>query len=385
MNLFVKLLLGLLILVTLAALYVLNPRQPTPEGASSAALYQPGALTVIREPVALTDSSRPTQPNGDFGGLPRRELNGLLWYPAERQQDPLPVIVYSHGFMSSAAEPEYLARFLVPKGYVLVAVNYPLSHGRAPGGANALDVIHQPGDLSFVIDSLLARAETSGDPLYQRLDASRIAAVGLSLGGLTTQFAAYHRDLRDPRLAAAVSIAGPSSFLERRFFQTSDLPFMMIAGSADAIVPYTANAAPIPDKVDNSLLLSLKQGSHVGFVDLTRLYMRWSRHPDRLICPLLLRGLEQHGNGEAEQLPPDPELGLSDTVALPCSEDDWPRSMRPARQQMLTQLAVYAFLESVFAADPDRRQAMQTYLREELPAENPGARVRFSSGFSWPN
>ncbi len=380
MNRVLKILLGVTVVLVVAVIYVLNPRLPSPEGEQSAALYQPGVLGVERKPIALVDRSRPTDPNGDFEGRPERELEGYLWVPQQRDAGPFPLIVYSHGFMSSVREPGYLVDFLVPKGYVVVAVNYPLTHGRAPGGANFNDVVNQPGDISFIIDALLARNADEDDVLYGLLDPARIAAAGLSLGGLTTKLVAYHRDLRDPRIAAAVSLAGPSSFLEPAFFQTTDIPFMMIAGSDDAMVPYEANAAPIPGKVDNSLLVNLVDGSHVGFADVSSVFMRWFRHPDRWFCPLLLRGLDRE-HAEAEPaLPPDPGIGISTNVAMPCAMETWDRAMRPATQQMLTRLALYAFLEQAFADATDRRQAMARYLTEVLATENADVSVTAAAG-----
>jgi dienelactone hydrolase len=378
MKRFAKIVVALMVVATLAGLYVLNPRLPTPHGEQSAALYRAGVLRIATEPIALVDASRPTRSNGDFAGSPSRALNGFVWYPAEQGARPFPLVVYSHGFMSSVAEPEYLVNFLVPKGYAVVAVDYPLSHGGAPGGPTVSDVVNQPGDISFVIDALLARSADAGDRLYGLLDPSRIAAVGLSLGGLTTQLAAYHRDVRDPRLAAAVSIAGPSAFLERSFFQTREIPFMMIAGSTDAIVPYEANAAPMPAKVGNGLLVTLDQGSHVGFAGASASrFFRWAQHPDKVVCPLLLRNLDRNGsdNGGAPVLAPDPEIGISTSGAAPCTTQTFERAMRPADQQMLTRLALYAFLEKVFAHDDERRRQMDRYLTSQFTAENPTATV----------
>ncbi len=376
MRLFLKILLGLIVALILATIYVLNPRLPTPDGQHSAALYESGSLGVARQAIALTDPSRPTSPNGDFEGSPVRELNGYLWIPDRTEQKPFPLIVYSHGFMSSVAEPRYLVDFLVPKGYAIVAVDYPLTYSGAPGGANAADVIHQPGDVSFLIDALLARNADEQDSLHGMLNPERIAAVGLSLGGLTTKFSAYHRDLHDPRLRAAVSIAGPSSFLEPKFFETTSLPFLMIAGSADAIISYEDNAAPIPDKVDNGQLVTLHNGSHVGFADVARIYMRWFRHPDKPLCPLLLRSLERQGDAADAILAPDPDLGISTAGEPPCAMENFERAMRPAEQQMLTRLALYAFLERTFADSAERRQAMEHYLTETFAHENPEVSVR---------
>lgn len=365
----VKTLLVSLALVAIAAAYVMSPFLPTPSGPQSLALYQPGELGMAREPLAITDNTRATMANGVFAGQPFRELNGQIWYPRDRGEGPYSLILYSHGFMSSVGEAGYLVDFLVPKGYVLAAVDYPLSSGDAPGGPTVNDVRNQPGDVSFVLDHLLTRNSTEDDSLFGLIDPQRIAAAGLSLGGLTSQLAAFHRDMRDPRVAAAVSIAGPAVFLTPEFFSTSTLPFMMIAGSADAIIPYEAHAVPIPQKSPQSLLVTLQGGTHVGFANISTTFMRWFNHPDELVCPMLLRGLE---NGDApieEMLPPDAVIGISTETAIPCTMTEFERAMRPGEQQMLTRLAILSFLESVFAADPTRRSQMETYLISDLAQE----------------
>jgi len=129
---------------------------------------------------------------------------------------------------------------------------------KAPGGANVFDVVNQPGDVSFLIDTLLA---WSGDPendFHQRIDAARIGIAGTSLGGMTTELTAYHPRLRDPRVKAAVSIAGPLQLFGRAFFAESTLPFMMVAGDIDAMVPYEQNARPVLERVNNAWLVSLE-------------------------------------------------------------------------------------------------------------------------------
>ncbi len=376
MRLLRNLLLSIIVIVGIVAVYVLNPDLPEPQGEQSASLYEPGSLGVSSEAIALTDNSRPTMANGTYEGSDSRLLEGYVWYPDETEAGPFPLVVYSHGYMSSVDEADYMVDFLVPKGYVVVAVNYPLSNGAAPGGPIVTDVINQAGDVSFVIDALLTRNTSAGDSLQGLIDPERIAAVGLSLGGLTTQLVAYHQTERDERIRTAVSIAGPSAMLEREFFQTSDNPFLMVAGTDDAIVPYDMNAEPMPEKVDNSLLATLDGGSHVGFVTIASTFLRWFDHPDALVCPMLLSGLENGGEGRPETiLTPDAAIGISNTVSEPCPNENFNRAMRPGQQQMLTRLAVYAFLESSFAEEATQRQNMQTYLNTGLAQENSGVQV----------
>jgi pimeloyl-ACP methyl ester carboxylesterase len=369
MTQFFKILLAIVALLGIAAAYVLNPALPKPAGPQGDILYQPGELGLTGEALALTDNTRATMANGEFAGQPFRELNGQLWTPRDRGQGPYPLILYSHGFMSSVSEAGYLVDFLVPKGYVIAAVDYPLSSGGAPGGPTVNDVLNQPGDVSFVLDHLLTRNSTEGDALFGLIDPQRIAAAGLSLGGLTTQLAAFHRDVRDPRITAAVSIAGPAVFLTPEFFSTSDMPFMMIAGSADAIIPYQAHAAPIPQKSPQSLLVTLEGGTHIGFTSIASTFMRWFNHPDKLVCPMLLRGLENGDAPPEEMLPADAAIGISTDAAAPCTMTEFERAMRPGEQQMLTRLAMLSFLESVFAAEPVRRAQMRRYLTNTLAQE----------------
>ena len=120
------------------------------------------------------------------------------------------MVIYSHGFMSSREEAQYLGEYLASHGYVVAAADYPLSGFNAPGPQLAQDVVNQPGDISFILDDLLRRNDSAGDTLHNRIDPQRIAAVGLSLGGMTTELVAYHPETSDPRVAAAVSIAGPT-------------------------------------------------------------------------------------------------------------------------------------------------------------------------------
>ena len=90
------------------------------------------------------------------------------------------------------------------------------------------DVINQPGDISFLIDLMLKRNAEPSDTLYQTIDPDKIAVAGVSLGALTSMLATFHRKLRDPRIAALISIAGPTAIFSPDFFAGRDIPFLMV-------------------------------------------------------------------------------------------------------------------------------------------------------------
>ena len=73
---------------------------------------------------------------------------------------------------------------------------------------NEADVVNQPGDVSFVISSLLALQADPRSPLHGLIDARRIAVAGHSDGAETALAVADARRLRDRRVRAAVVMSG---------------------------------------------------------------------------------------------------------------------------------------------------------------------------------
>ncbi len=345
-------------------------------GDQSTQWYAEGSHGVIETVVEFEDSSRPTAAYKDYPGSDSRSMTGRIWQP--ESQTPAPLVFYSHGFMSSHSEGEYIGRFLATHGYITVAVDFPLTGASAPAGPLVTDVINQPQDVSFVLDQLLVRNRDQDDPMYGRIDPLRVAAVGLSLGGLTTELVAFHSQLRDPRIRAAASIAGPTANMTRGFFTSRVLPFLMLAGSSDQIVPYIGNALPILNKAPGATLVTLDAASHAGFAAQAAGVFRFANHPDEWVCPSLVSNLEN--GGEQPLFQDDPEAGLvSRTGVLPCQTDKFERAMRPAEQVTFMRLVIYSFLEAELADSDDRRKSAKHFLMEVLPAENPEVKVAVST------
>lgn len=361
----------LLVFIVAGYWFVAVPGHEEPNGEQSRNWFATGTYAVIIDRFRAVDKSRPTAPNNDYKGSPERVFKGRIWRPAGRNK-PGPLLVYSHGFMSFHQEGAYLTRFLASHGYTVVAVDYPLTNYFAPGNPKLDDVVNQPADVSFLIDTLLARSQDRNDVLYNTIDPHHIAVAGVSLGGLTTTLVAFHPKVRDTRIAAAISIAGPASMFEPGYFAGNPLPFMMISGDQDVMVPYNANAREIPQKDPGSILVTLKGGTHTGFAMPSATFMRFMGNPDNFGCKGLMRFLHIK-NGEnflGELGDAQYHVGKS-SGALPCSGDIPPTAMSGARQHVFTTLAVYAFLESVFAQDDKMRAAARSYLLKTLPAENP--------------
>lgn len=375
LKLLLKILAALLLVILLLAAYVKYSHQPEPfpAGSESADRLAPGPWSVGGFEEKFVDRKRPTQPNGDYPGENKRKLEGNVWYPLEAEVGPRPLLVFSHGFTSFRRNGVYLAEHLASRGFVVVAVDYPLTSMSAPGGAMVEDVVNQPGDISFLIDTLLGYSAVSGHALSGKIDPERIGVFGISLGGLTSTLAGFHPQLRDPRIGAAMSIAGPTIFFTADFFAHADLPFMMLAGDRDVLVPFAQNALPIPEKKPGAELLVLRGGSHTGFSGGTAL-LRAMHNTDAVGCWSVGRYIDAGASNQWEGLFGPPELGIDYSAENKlCQTDPLPKTMNVLRQQMIARVVVTAFFEKSLSRDEKVRRAAADYLERSISREVPEA------------
>jgi predicted alpha/beta-fold hydrolase len=379
----IALLLGLLVgLLFTVFIYSGLPGEPRAQSASSRLLHS-GIYAVGDIDYHLVDTSRPTAANGDFAGLDHRELDIRVWFPKVEQGRVAPgrhpLLVYSHGFAANKLSGAYLATYMARQGYLVVAADYPLTRFLAPGGANFSDVVNQPGDISFLLDTLLAWDGDPDSPFFERVDAERIAAMGISLGGLTGTLAAYHPQWRDDRLQLVISIAGPSSMLNSAFFNASQVPMLMVATPGDAVVDYQTNAAPLLEKAPNVTLVTLENGSHTGFSGLSR-YIRWLRNPDAAVCRYVLQLLGRQSSPSSWQtMLGDPSQGIDAIGPIHACEGDFPAAINPVLQQRMTTLAVSQFIKQHFAPTAVEIATAKHYLYQVLPRDLPGVTIESSS------
>jgi len=378
----VKLLLKTLGIVLLAAAALVafavlgNQPEPFPGASVSGKRLSPGPFEVGLYEEEFIDRDRPTQANGAYGGADRRSLPTSVWYPLGGEVGARPLLLFSHGFTSLRGNGRYLGEHLASHGYVVAAADFPLTSAWAPGGALLEDLVNQPGDLSFLIDRLAAYSRVAGHALSGRIDESRIGALGISLGGLTSTLVGLHPDLRDPRVDAVLSIAGPTRNFTTEFFDGVEVPFLMLAGDLDVLVPYETNAAPIPDKNPGAWLVTVRGGSHTGFSHGSA-WLRMMKNTDAVGCWSVTRFVDADGGDDWTGLLGGAEAGIDYSVENElCQVNPLPRAMNVLRQQMIARVVVRAFFDSVFAANAERRNAARHYLATTLPQELNDVSVR---------
>jgi dienelactone hydrolase len=241
--------------------------QPTHEGR-----YAVGVRTET-----FVDTSRPTDANGAYPGAPTRTLVTTVWYPAEgtpgspdQPNAPayddrrFPLLVFAHGFTATGPAYGGLLRRIASSGYVVAAPTFPLSNGQAPGGPRIADYVHQPADVSFVIDELL-RLEADDDSFYDDLiRRKRIAAAGHSLGGVTT-IGLLNPCCRDPRIDAYIPMSGIEAPIGEPYDYRRKAPILLVHGTHDDIVPFAGSLSVFAEARRPKYLLSLLNGGHVPF------------------------------------------------------------------------------------------------------------------------
>jgi dienelactone hydrolase len=251
-----------------------DPSQPaaapggttTTTGESATRTEVPLDVEVLTE--TFVDTSRPTAAGAETPASDVRTLVTPLAHPTSG--GPYPLIVLSHGLTGHPDEFTDTLPMWAADGFVVASPAFPLTNREVPGaGANVGDVVHQPGDISFVIDEVLADGEDPASDLYGLVDADAIGVVGHSLGGATTWAVSFNTATRDPRIDSTVIFAGLTIDMPGgRFELGSGLPLLVLHGDADPI-PLDSDLAAYEQATSPKWFVTLLGGDHVPpFTDI---------------------------------------------------------------------------------------------------------------------
>ncbi len=212
----------------------------------------------VTEPAGSTAASAGSQPGrrlpivvrypalGSAGGADRPGA------PAQAAGGPFPLVVFSQGFDIRAEAYAALLDAWARAGYVVAAPTYPFTDPVAQGGPQESDIVNHPGDLRFVISTLLSQAHNPSSPLHDLLRADAVALIGHSDGGDVSLAVAANTCCRDPVVKAAVILSGAElSSFGGSYFGSGSVPLLVIQGTADTVNPPGCsvalyNQAPAP-------------------------------------------------------------------------------------------------------------------------------------------
>jgi dienelactone hydrolase len=202
-------------------------------------------------------------------GAPERTLHVTVSTPGA--SGPAPVVLVGPGSgASQRAVAKADAAALAARGYVGVALDFPCTN--APGFSTtdpvvALDVYHQPADVSFVLTNLLALDATPGDPLFGQLDPDRVGMVGTSSGAVTALLF-FNTCCTDARIHAVESVKGvplptPPGFpVSGDYDWTRPIATYLWNGCADPVIPYGLAADAYADLPSPKVFVTDPVGTH---------------------------------------------------------------------------------------------------------------------------
>ncbi|MBW4030024.1 MAG: hypothetical protein HIU57_05000 [Acidobacteria bacterium] len=215
--------------------------------------YAVGAVTfVVTEPATATTAARtiPVTVRYPAIGAPGTARSGLT---ALRSAEPYPLVIFSQGFDTSPEAYSGLLNAWTAAGFVVADPAYPYTSPNAPGGVIRTDIVHHPGDLNYLITTLIADSAQSGNALSGLINPTAIGVVGQSDGGDVSLAVAANTCCRDPRISATVLLSGAElSWFTGSYFSGGSTPLLVVQGTKDLTMnPVTCsvtlyNQAPAP-------------------------------------------------------------------------------------------------------------------------------------------
>lgn len=297
----------------------------------------------------FVDSHRSTPAHGPDPALPSRTLVTTIWYPAagtpssggpvpgataDRSGGPYPLIVFAHGLGATPQVYEALLSRWAAAGYVVAAPLFPLTNGTTPGGTDPDDVFNQPGDVSYVISSVLNASTQSGGTLAGLVDAHEVGVAGHSEGAITT-LGFFNTCCRDPRVKAAEVLDGdPEAYPGGRYDYHGNPPMLVVHGTADTLLPYSQMVGVFNSAKGPKGLLALTGAGHTNWLEPSTTWFASAVETTTDFFAAYLRG----DKAALTRIPADGQPGVStiDFFAKPGSTTTIPTTPAPKTDRHAT-------------------------------------------------
>jgi pimeloyl-ACP methyl ester carboxylesterase len=233
--------------VLVSVLFVTDAAVVAGSGAAAAGDESPHAVGL--RTWTFVDRGRPTPADARAGirAASSRALRTAIYYPARGRSGagaipratPVggrrPLIVFNPGSPGRPLDYEVLLADWASHGYVVAAIEFPVSSASGPDDVAWKDLPAQSDDARFVIGRVLALdPQRAGIPA---IDRRRIAVAGHSFGGATA-LSLVSDCCRDARVRAAVVLAGIGRTVEGPRLRGLRGPVLFVHARDDRLVPY---------------------------------------------------------------------------------------------------------------------------------------------------
>lgn len=193
-----------------------------------------------------------------------------------------PLVIYSHGSGGLRYIASFYTEVLASHGFVVAAPdhagNTALDRLAGTATSSAETATNRLGDVTYVIDEVVAANDPTTVPFAGAVDGEQIAVTGHSLGGFTALagVSGYTVDgvtvAPEERIDAIVAMAPASQALSDEQLADVDVPTLLITGTDDATTPIDPNVTRVWDLAPGRPLyrVDLADAGHQSFTDVCR-------------------------------------------------------------------------------------------------------------------
>jgi predicted dienelactone hydrolase len=194
-----------------------NPYERGPDPTES-------SIEATRGPFAVADTTVSRVSVTGFGG-------GTIYYPTSTSEGTFGALAISPGFTATQSSISWIGPRLASQGFVVITID-------------TLTLYDQPDSRGDQLRAALTYL-TQRSSVRTRIDASRLAVAGHSMGGGGTLEAANDQ----PSLQAAIPIAPWNT---TKNWSGVRVPTFIIGGEADTVAPVSSHAIPFYDSIPAS-------------------------------------------------------------------------------------------------------------------------------------